>query len=233
MKTELTYPLPAGRVALVLGAVASVLVALHLIAMQAFFNDALGVKETLGLEYWHVSVLDLDEEESFGTWFSSGVLLMAALLLLHQGRAARARALGWSRWWHVLGMGFCVLSLDEVVGLHEYVNTLMGETSWTVVGFVVLTVVGATYLPFLWHHRWRTGVLFLAAGVVYGGGAVGVEHFTGDDVNSLGYNMGTALEEGMEMGGAILFVFALLDHARRTLGRDLRIQVPLAGSEHP
>ena len=40
------------------------------------------------------------------------------------------------------------------------------------------------------------------------GGAVGVEHFTDSDLNSLHYNMWTALEEGMEMTGVIVFMYA-------------------------
>ncbi len=53
--------------------------------------------------------------------------------------------------------------------------------------------------------------LFLLAGAIYAGGAVGVEHWTGADVNSLHYNMWTTLEEGMEMAGVVVFIYALLD----------------------
>ena len=82
--------------------------------MQANFNPALGLKEKFGFSYWHLAIFDLDEEESFGTWFSSGILFMAAALLLHQARVLRAQGEDWSRWWLVLGIGFCVLSIDEV-----------------------------------------------------------------------------------------------------------------------
>jgi cytochrome bd-type quinol oxidase subunit 2 len=193
--------------------------------MQAYFNPALGLRERFGFQYWHLAVFDLDEEAGFGTWFSSGILAGAAVLLLHQARVLRAQGGAWHRWWLVLGIGFCVLSIDEVVGMHEYVSTLLEDTPWTVIGFPVFVLVGLGYVPFLWHYRWRTAILFLVAGVVYGSGAVGVEHFTDSEVNSLHYNMWTALEEGLEMTGAILFIYALLDHARGSADRAVRVEV--------
>ena len=42
----------------------------------------------------------------------------------------------------------------------------------------LLVLVALAYLPFLWRYRERTGPLFILAGAIYGGGAVGVEHFT-------------------------------------------------------
>ena len=152
---------------------------------------------------------------------------MAAVLLLHQARILRAQGGAWHAWWSVLGIGFCVMSMDEVVGMHEFMNSMMEDTPWTVVGFPVLVLVGMAYLPFLWHHRMRTGLLFLVAGAIYGGAAVGVEHFTDSDLNSLHYNMWTALEEGMEMMGVILLIYAVLDHMRGTPERAVRVEVGL------
>jgi hypothetical protein len=230
MKPLATYSIRAERVALTLGVIMAILVSFHVIAMQANFNPALGLKERFGIHYWHVSIFDLDAEESFGTWFSSGMLFMASVFLFHQSRVLRAQKREWHRWWLGLAVGFLVLSVDEVVGLHELLNTFMDETSWTVIGFPILVVVGLSFLPFLWAHRWRTALLFVLAGAIYGGGAVGVEHYSSAEVNSLHYNMLTTLEEGMEMFGVILFLYAVLDHIRGTPDRVLRVEVGLEGS---
>lgn len=227
MRPLVAYPLRAERVAFFLGAIMAALVVMHVAAMQANFNPALGLKERFGFHYWQIAFFDLDEEESFGTWFNSGILLIAAALLVHQARVVRAKGAPWHAWWLVLGLGFCFLSIDEVAGMHEMMSTMMEETPWTVVGFPILALVGLSYLPFLWHLRWRTGLLFLLAGAIYGGGAVGVEHFTDREANSLHYNMWTALEEGMEMLGVILFIYALLDHMRGTPDGELRVEVGL------
>jgi hypothetical protein len=229
MTTPTSYWLRPGRVAFALSVVAGVLLLVHVASMQLIFNDNLGVRDSTGLEYWHLSIFDLDEEESFGTWFSSLVLLSAGALLLVQARALRDRADRWFAWWLVLAIGFVTLSVDEVVGMHELMNSLMEDTPWTVVGFAIFAVVGVSYLPFLWRYRWRTAGLFFLAGAVYGGGAVGVEHWTGADVNSLHYNMWTTLEEGMEMAGVIIFVYALLDHMSR--GQDTEVRLAVSGED--
>jgi len=225
MKPLAAYSLRAERVALTLSAVVAGLVVTHVLAMQANFNDALGLKERFGFHYWQLAVFDLDEEESFGTWFNSGILLVAAVLLMNQARIVRAEGRAWYRSWRVLGIGFVFLSVDEIAGMHEFMNTLMGDTPWTVVGFPILVLVALAYLPFLWHHRGRTALLLLLAGAIYGGGAVGVEHFTDSDVNSLHYNMWTALEEGMEMMGVIVLIYALLDYMRGTPDRTVLVEV--------
>ena len=85
--------------------------------------------------------------------------------------------------------------------------------------------VGLAYLPFLARLRRRTAVLFVIAGLVYVGGAVGVERWTGDDVNSLEYNMWTTLEEGLEMFGVILMIYAVLDHMRGGVENDLYVDL--------
>lgn len=116
------YALRAEQVAFALTTIMAVLTVVHVIAMQANFNEALGLKERFGFKYWHVAIFDLDEEESFGTWFSAVILLIAAALLVYQARVLRAKGDAWHRWWMLLGWAFCFLSIDEVVGLHEMMN---------------------------------------------------------------------------------------------------------------
>jgi len=213
------------RVTLALSAVAATLVVIHLIAMQIIFNDALPLAESLGLEYWHLSIFDLDEEENFGTWFSSGILFFSALLLWIRARDARQASEPGAMGWTVLALGFVFLSVDEVVALHELMNSVLDDTPWTAVAIPLVLALGAYFVPFLLRLERRTAILFAVAGMIYVGGAVGVEHFTDADVNSLHYNMWTALEEGMEMFGVILFIFALLEVQR---GREIRLEVPAA-----
>jgi len=174
-------------------------------------------------------MLDLDKEEGFGTWFSAAILLFTGQLLLLHAAAVRKSSDRWFPWWLVLGLGFVFLSVDEVAGMHEYLNTFLDETSdisgWTDVALGGMALVGLAFLPFLWALRRRTAALFVIAGCISPGGAVGVERWTGDDVDSLGYNMWTTLEEGMEMGGVIAMIYAVLDHMRAIAGGDLRLDL--------
>lgn len=227
VKTTTSYSLRAETVAARLGAVAAALLFMHVLTVQILFNGSLGLVDRLNIDYWQLSVFDLDQEAGFGTWFSAGMLLFAGLLLLHQAKALRLQGSREDLWWHILGVGFCVLSMDEVVGIHEWVNTLLEKTAWTVFGFWIFVLVGLAYLPFLWRHRGRLTLLFLLAGAVYGGGAVGVEHATDGQVDTLHYNMWTTLEEGLEMSGVIIFIYAVLDHLRGDADQALRIEVGL------
>ncbi len=148
MQPLTSYSLHAERVAIRLMVVLAVLVVVHILAMQANFNPALGLKERFGFHYWQIAFFDLDEEESFGTWFNSGLLFWSALLLFHYSRVLKSRGESWHAWWLILGIGFCVLSFDEIAGMHEWLNSMMEETPWTVVGFPILVVVALAYLFF-------------------------------------------------------------------------------------
>jgi len=214
MNKPLSINLDAKRTTIILLAIMSALIAIHLLAMQANFNESLGWKKALDFEYWHVAIFDLDEEESFGTWFSTSILLFASVLSLLVAASLRSAMDSMHRWWALLGLGFCLLSIDEVVGLHELFNSLYEEIPWTTAGFSLFVVAGLCFLPFLWHYRWRTSSLFMVAGIIYASGAIGVERYSGTDINSLGYNMLTGLEEGLEMSGVIIAIYTLLDFIR-------------------
>jgi len=210
------------RVFAALSIVALSLIAIHVASMQIIFNRGLDLADAMGLEYWHLSVFDLDEEESFGTWFSSGNLFFASLLLFLRARAARVAQEPGRIGWMVLAVGFLYLSIDEVVALHELLNSLLEDSTWTTVAMPLVAALGLYFIPFLRRLDRRMALRFVLAGAVYVGGAVGVEHYTDAQVNSLHYNMWTALEEGMEMFGVILFIWALLDLQR---GNEIRMDV--------
>ncbi len=182
----------------------------HVIVMFVYY------REIIGYDDWvHVAFFDLDEEESFGTWFSAVILLYAGRLLLRRARSARKEADPWYRWWLVLAIGFHFLSIDEVVGMHEYVNTVVENTRWTTFGAAIVAVLGLAYLPFLRALPSRIRVLFIVAAVIYVGGAVGVERATDwydvhNLLDTLAYNLWTAVEETMEMAGVIVFIYTLL-----------------------
>ncbi len=166
-------------------------------------------------DFLYISFFDLDEEESLGTWFSALILFFASALTLFQARFPLNKLRRWHFCWWLLGIGFCVLSIDEVAGFHEFVNTVVEGTHWTTFGAIVVLVTGLAFLPFMLKLPFRTMVLFLAAGSIYVGGAVGVEYATlwheeNRQLNTLGYNLWNALEEFMEMAGVILYIYALL-----------------------
>lgn len=187
----------------------------HIFCMIAWYEKLFQIDDWL-----YISFFDLDEEESIGTWFSTSILLLVGLLTLFQARFAINRIKRWHISWWLLGIGFCILSLDEIAAFHEFVNSMSRDHHWTEYGMILVIAMGLVFLPFIIALPGRTRLLFIASGAIYVGGAVGVEwatiwHQDNDLLDTLGYNLWNALEEGMEMGGIILYVYAILDHISR------------------
>ena len=67
-------------------------------------------------------------------------------------------------YWIVLAIGFLVLSIDEVAGLHEIFNTAI-DTNWVIFGGLIVLGVGAC---------------FIFSGSIFIGGAIGVELLSED-----------------------------------------------------
>ena len=207
-----------------LALIAAGLAVAHVIVMFLYYRESIGVDDWV-----HGAFFDLDEEESFGTWFSAVILLYAGRLLLRQARSADQEGEPYYRMWLVLAIGFHLMSIDEVVGVHEYVNTVIENTRWTTFGAVIVALLGLAYLPFLSALPSKIRFLFIVSGVVYVGGALGVERATdwydvNDLLDTLAYNLWTAVEETMEMTGVIVFIYALLqfETERKARAQSLR-----------
>ncbi len=172
---------------------------------------------------------DLDTEANLPTWFSASVLLVAALLLLLIQQDARRRHDPFATHWAVLAGGFFLMSIDELVQLHEMLIRplagLFGRSgffafTWVVPALGVIAVVAVLYTRFVAHLPQQTRRLMMLSATVYLGGAVGLEMFGAWCFQHFGplswqYGIETVTEESMEMIGAVLFVHTLLGYATR------------------
>lgn len=184
-----------------------VLLGMHVVLQVLHF-------EVVEIPWYFRQIFDVDEEDSFPTWYSASVLLLTSVCLWINAR--RMRTVKDPMRWHWLGLaiGFLVLSIDEIAGMHETMNSLT-EVSWALPGAVVAAVVGGAYLAFLVRLDRKTAIQFVIGGAIFVGGAVGVELYTeryleNDQLNTLAYNLWNGLEEGMEMVGVLIFLRALL-----------------------
>ena len=166
------------------------------------------------LSWLLLQLFDVDEENNLPTWFSGSLLLTTSAFLWLCARKKRADADPWFRQWYALAVGFLLMSIDEVAGIHETINTMI-EPTWAIAGGIVALVIGLAFVPFLLHLPRGVALLFVLAGAAYIGGAIGME-FVGDPMSSdtLEYNLTTLVEEGLEMLGVILFLHTLLRYMR-------------------
>tara|TARA_B110000971_G_C19836255_1_gene420397 strand:- start:158 stop:811 length:654 start_codon:yes stop_codon:yes gene_type:complete len=152
-------------------------------------------------------LFDLDEENNIPTWYSSFLLLNNAFFLyiysIQKEVVKRS-------YWGLLSAGFLLLAIDEVAGLHETLNTAI-EMNWAILGAIAVLFVGVLFVPFLLAIRRRLTLMFMFSGLLYFSGAILVELLGEDlDSDSLLYAFTVALEEGLELIGAWIFLNVLL-----------------------
>ena len=184
-----------------------------------FCRHVLGYDRLMGF----VPLFDLNGERNVPAWFSSSILLLCALLL---AAIAHSEGTGEGRdvtRWRVLSAIFLVMSVDEAVQIHEQtihpLRSVLGtggifHYAWSVLGLVFVLVFAAAYLPFVARLDAPTRRLFVVSGVLYVGGALGMEFVQGWHDGLYGMDGTTALlttvEEVLEMSGVVVFVYALL-----------------------
>jgi len=208
----------------------------HEVAIEKFYSDPDRVR------WYMIDHFDLDTESGFGTYYSSIALLFIGRLLWQHAKITKRRGEVWCWWWFVLAVGFHWLSIDEVIAGHEVLNEhksviakQAGEdrVRWTADGVWVAGAVGAAFLPFLWHIRWRLALFAAVGGSIYLGGALGIEQAT-DKYQDWGmldtteYLMWVALEEGMEMIGPVIFLAGLMPYLARDKERMAAARDPAA-----
>ena len=145
---------------------------------------------------WLLRVLfDVDEEESIPTWFSSMLLLITSIVLFLVSILCEQKKDANAKYWRGLGLGFAFMSVDEIAGFHETLNTLI-QISWAVPGLVIALVIGGIYVKFLMSLPAKVAIQFVVSGAIFVGGAVGAELATepylyNDALDTLNYNLWT------------------------------------------
>ena len=197
------------------------------------------IKIHIVLTYLHYRVIelpwlfrelfDVDGEESILTWFSSALLLVTSSALALLYIVKRNIHDPYQFYWLGLSLGFLFISVDEVAGFHETSNSIT-TYSWVVPGLLVASVVFAVYIKFLISLPRSIALKFIFGGAIFVGGAVCVELATepylyNDELDTLAYNLWTAVEDGMEIGGVICFLYALREYAEGVLNLNLHVDL--------
>lgn len=166
----------------------------------------------------------LSGEQNFPTYFSSFNLALAGLLLAIIAGVKNRVSDKYAYHWGLLGVIFIILSIDEFVGLHEWINDPMKQVvkpegvffyPWVVAVIPIILIFAAAYTRFLLHLPKKTRTMFITAGVVYIIGAWGFELFQGwyfylhEEYTFFLFTVMT-VEDIMEMLGILLFINALL-----------------------
>ena len=122
-----------------------------------------------------------------------------------------------------------------MLGTLGYFHWLL-SVAWVPFGAIFVLIVALAYLRFLAALPVKTKYLFLIAGTLYVGGALGIEILGGRHTYLYGrenfvYAMFVACEEGLEMLGVVVFIYALLSHLGSTMN-GLQILVEDGAPRH-
>lgn len=171
-------------------------------------------------------LFSLAEEHNIPTLFSVSLLLSAAILLSFIYKMERQNDSPHSSKWAILSFGFLLMAFDEGCQLHELLMAPAKKMlwagdlgylhfAWVVPAFGIVFFVGMFFLRFLCFLPAPVRIRFLVSAAVYLAGAIGMELIGGkyasmNGSNTWDYSVIVAIEETLEMGGAIIFVRALL-----------------------
>lgn len=182
-------------------------------------------------------LITLDGELTIPSWYSSTLMLIAAAVLaIHASLASSNREPTRWHWW-VLTAIFVYLSADETANLHGIGNRLVRDGDyaamfsfrWVIAAAPLLVIGGLAFLPFLRRLPYAIAWKIVLAGIIYVGGAFGLEMVGGYLSATQGFESGAYLtevvfEEGFEMIGVTLFITVLVNYlAQQT--RTLLVRV--------
>lgn len=205
-----------------LAGTAALLLALGVLSLVT--RTRLGHDTVFGL----VPMLDLDREQVLPAFFATLLLGLASLAFAARAAAhltmRSAGALGWS----VLSFGLLLMAVDESLAVHEqFIDPLRGllgagpegafHFRWVTVAIPLVVLVGIAFSRWLRNLDPRTRGGLLRAAAVCLAGTIGVELLGGmwasrHGVSGLGYGLLVVVEEGLEMAGSLLLLYATLDH---------------------
>lgn len=222
VRPVLNVPLHTSIVLKILSVIIVVFGLLHLASMPVYLHE---MKAADGIHVRIARFLMLQAERSIPTWFSIVLIAFNIVLLSLCAAVERTSGKGRTLPWLALAVIFSLLSMDEMLVLHERVGLALfshlelgGALAfpWVILGALFSAATGLAFLGFLRRLPRRTARLFVLSGAIYVGAALGIEAVEALTVSAVGwgaaYYLEVLVEETLEMFGQALFAYALLDH---------------------
>lgn len=194
-----------------------------------------------------VVLFDVNLEGNVPAWYSAAALLGCSALFAVIGIGRRQAADRFTKHWLGLSLLFLLASMDESASLHELLSTIVGGAisrlvtlppylyyAWVLVAIPFLLVLGVTYLRFLAALPRRFARWLIASAALYLAGAIGVEMIGSYLAVTIGmenmrYALVSTVEEGMEMMGIVMLLYAQLEYVAASLG-SFRLEVNRPGA---
>ena len=207
---------------------------LQLVEKKGVLIDAKAIRIQGGGPF--VNLFKLDGEGNIPALYSIFALLLSSALIAIIAFAKKKEDAPYRLHWKALSIIFLFLSLDEAASLHEMTTKPLRSAlnasgfllyTWVILGAVFVLIFVLAYLRFLADLPRKTRNLFLVAGAIFVGGALGMEMIGGYHRSLyigqrvllsricnfiLNYHMISVVEELLEMLGIVVFIYALMSY---------------------
>ncbi len=171
-------------------------------------------------------IFNLDSELNIPSTYSAGTLLFCSILMAIIAIAQKLAGNRNFRSWIGLSLVFLYLSIDEFMAIHELLVEPLRDKfntsgflyyAWVIAGAIFLLIFLLVFGRFIITLPAKTRRLFIIAGTIYVGGAIGCELVSGYYANYYSYTdiifvLLTTVEEVLEKLGIIVFIYALLSY---------------------
>lgn len=193
------------------------------------------------LRDFFASLFDVNGEVNIPALYSASALLLCSIFLTTIACAKKVAGDRYVRHWGALSIIFLYLSLEELISIHERMieplRTALSTSgflyfAWVIPGAAFVLICLLAFLQFLTHLSAKTRRLFLIAGTLFVGGALGMEmvggyhwyHYGGQ--NTMYDILVVTIEEFLEMLGIVVFIYALLSYISSYMkGVSLRVHI--------
>ncbi|GAB2646572.1 hypothetical protein GCM10009743_22730 [Kribbella swartbergensis] len=185
-----------------------------------------------------LGLLNAAQERSLASWWTSALLIACCLMAVGASRLAVGDARRVARSWLVLAVVFALLSLDEVVSLHERgagwtsavfeTGSLLARLGWTIPAAAALVVSLFVLVPAIRAIPARSRVVIISGLATSIAGALGMEVvnvlLTEAGARYLWRHLAMTVEETAEMVGVVIVLLGVLSAVRvRWAGRGLTV----------
>ena len=193
------------------------------------FNASL-IERSASVDY-AARLFKLDEENNLPTLYSGLALGFCSVLLMIISQMKKKAKSIYTKHWGYLSWIFLYLAIDEVSSIHEILNGLrpifnaqgLLYFAWVIPAMILIVIFLLFFWRFIQSLPRKTRNLFVLAGTIFVGGAIGVEMLGGYYAgiygeNSLMYSLISTTEEFLEMFGIVVFIYALMSYITNHMG---------------
>jgi len=179
------------------------------------------------------NLFNVDNEKNIPTLFSYIILLFSSILLAIIALLKRnTHDKNHRLWWIISGL-FFFLATDEILESHEYLAIFLRKTfhlsgifwyGWVIPFGIAIIILIFVFYRFVFHYLPDdTRNKFIIAGSIYIGGAlflemIGAYYYPYWGSDNMKWIILTSIEEGMEMFGALYFLYALMEYFNKYIG---------------